>query len=77
MLFELFSYDRELIDKGHAEGRIEGHSEGRIAGHIEVAKSLLESGMSLEEVAKHSKLSVEVIQNLVQNPEKMNQDLFN
>lgn len=52
MFAEIFSYDQELRE------------EARVEKAIEIAKSLLESGMPLADIVKHSKLSIDVIQNL-------------
>jgi len=49
-------------ERGREEGRASGLQEGK----IEMAISLLESGMSVEEVVKHSKLSLKDVENLVQ-----------
>ena len=53
MFAEVFSYDRELIDKGIEQGA------------IEIARKLLKSGMSLEEVVDYSSLSMEIVKALV------------
>jgi len=56
MFAEVFSYDRELIEKGIEQG-IE-------QGIIKIAKNLLNSGMSIEEVVDYSELSIEVVKSL-------------
>jgi len=53
MFAEVFSYDQELIERGEEKKA------------IEMATSLLEAGMSADEVSRHSKLSLEVIENLI------------
>ena len=54
---------------GHAEGRAEGHAEGRAEGRAEgehekalqIARKLLEAGMSVDFVAQNTGLSIEEI----------------
>jgi len=53
MFAEVFSYDRELIDKGASKKA------------IEIAKKLLGSGMAIEEVVDYSDLSIEIVKSLV------------
>ena len=55
----------EGMAKGKAEGRAEGRSEGRKEGLLEVAKSLLASGMSLSDVTRHTGLSEAEIEALL------------
>ena len=50
--------------KGREEGRKEGKEEGRKEGKLEFALELLKDGMSLEKVAKYSKLSLSMIEKL-------------
>ena len=47
----------EGMAKGKAEGKAEGRAEGRKEGLLEVAKSLLVSGMSKSDVSKHTGLT--------------------
>lgn len=47
-------------DEGHAEGLAEGLKEAS----IEIAKSLLSSGMDIKEISKHTKLSIDEIEKL-------------
>jgi len=60
MFAEVFSYDQELIDKGVKQG-IERGEEKRA---IEMVTSLLESGMPVGEVCRHSKLPLEKVKQL-------------
>lgn len=61
--------------EGHAEGRAEGRIEGKIEGRIEgiaegkkeIAKSLLKTDMSLEEISKHTNLSIEELEIIKNN----------
>ena len=55
---------QEGWEKGRKEGRKEGKEEGRTEGKLEFALELLKDGMSLEKVAKYSKLSLSMIQEL-------------
>lgn len=48
------------------QGREEGVQEGEYKKAIEMAISLLKSGMSTEKVAKHSKLSLENVEQLIE-----------
>ncbi len=48
---------REL---GHEEGR----EEGREQRNIEIAKSLLNSSLSIQEISEHTGLSIQEIENL-------------
>ena len=63
---------RDAFEEGKAEGRAEGRKEGetkgreegRKEGKLELALELLKDGMSLEKVAKYSKLSLSMIKEL-------------
>ena len=57
---EDYGYDREKI--GRAEGRDEGIAEGQ----AKIIKSLIETGMSVEEIAKATKISVEEVKKLAE-----------
>ena len=50
--------------EGWEKGRKEGREEGRTEGKLEFALELLKDGMALEKVAKYSKLSLSMIQEL-------------
>ena len=52
------------LEEGRAEGRAEGRSEGMVEGRKEAAVEMLKEGMSVELVARISKLSVEDVSNL-------------
>lgn len=52
-----FSEDAATMDKGIGQGREERE--------IEIAKSLLHSGMSVTEVAKHCKISIDILNELL------------
>ena len=53
------------LEEGRIEGRIEGRAEGRAEGRIEVIKALLDSGMSIEVIAKSLNMSVDEINNML------------
>ena len=50
--------------KGRRAGETKGREEGRKEGKLELALELLKDGMSLEKVAKYSKLSLSMIKEL-------------
>ena len=49
---------------GWEEGRAEGRKEGRAEGKLELALELFKDGMALDKVAKYSKLSLSIIEEL-------------
>ena len=51
-------------EEGRKEGRAEGRAEGRTEGKLELALELLKDGMTLDKVAKYSKLSLSIIEEL-------------
>ena len=55
----------EGVAEGMAKGKAEGRDEGRKEGLLEVAKSLLASGMSLSDVTRHTSLSEAEIEALL------------
>ena len=48
----------------YEDGLMKGKKEGKIEGKLELALELLKDGMSLEKVAKYSKLSLSMIKEL-------------
>ena len=54
----------EGIQKGIQKGRIEGRAEGKHNREIEIAKSLLNSGLDYKFIALHTGLSKEEIEKL-------------
>ena len=66
------SVERTLIDdsyqkgkeEGKEEGRAEGREEGKHEANTETAQRLLAMGLSAEQVAKATQLSLEIIKNL-------------
>ena len=50
--------------EGWEKGRKEGRKEGRREGKLELALEMLKDGMTLEKVAKYSKLSLSIIKEL-------------
>ena len=66
------SVERTLIDdsyqkgmeKGKEEGIAEGMEKGMNQKALEIAKNMLEMGLSAEQVAKATQLSLEIIKNL-------------
>ena len=55
----------EEKERAIAEGRTEGRIEGRIEGKIEIAKKLLASGMSIEQVMELTELDLETLKGLL------------
>ena len=51
-------------EEGRKEGRAEGRAEGRTEGKLELALELLKDGMALDKVAKYSKVSLSIIEEL-------------
>jgi len=54
-------YQASLIESNYGLGRLEGKEEGREEGKIEVARRLIEKGMSVEEAAEVAGVSEEVL----------------
>ena len=50
--------------EGRAEGRAEGKAEGRAEGKAEVVLGMLENKLSLEMIAKYTKLTIEQIKEI-------------
>ncbi|WP_027249790.1 Rpn family recombination-promoting nuclease/putative transposase [Planktothrix agardhii] len=69
---------RQGKEQGRAEGRAEGLTEGRTEGRTEALKQvailLLKTGMSLEQIAETTQLTVPQIQALEQTQEQENQN---
>lgn len=53
-----------IYEDGLMKGREEGKKEGKKEGKLEFALELLKDGMSLEKVAKYSKLSLSMIEKM-------------
>jgi predicted transposase/invertase (TIGR01784 family) len=62
-----YETSREL---GRMEGRKEGMEKGRAEGKAETAKNLIRMGLSLEQVAQGTELSLDVVQRLAEEIEK-------
>ena len=62
------SVERTLIDDSYQKGKEEGIAEGMEKGMnqkaLEIAKNMLAMGLSAEQVAKATQLSLEIIKNL-------------
>lgn len=62
------SVERTLIDDSYQKGKEEGFAEGMEKGMnqkaLEIAKNMLAMGLSAEQVAKATQLSLEIIKNL-------------
>lgn len=61
--------EQDIRDEGFEQGLEQGLEQGFALAHkekIEMAQSLLKSGMSVEEVVKHSKLSLEIVRELLE-----------
>ena len=52
------------LQEGRQEGRQQGRQEGRLAEKIENARAMLQDGMSVELVAKYSRLPVTEVNKL-------------
>ena len=65
MFAEVFSYDRELIEKGYKIGFEIGYNESNPQSATEIAKRLLKSGMSRDEVVDYCSLSMDIVRALV------------
>ena len=50
---------KDLRDEAHAEGKAEGLAEGKAEEKTATAKRLLSMGLSVEDIAKATSLSVE------------------
>jgi predicted transposase/invertase (TIGR01784 family) len=61
----LYHTEKRGREEGREEGLEQGLELGRIKAETATAKSLLETGMSVEEVAKHVELDVEKINALI------------
>jgi len=64
MFAEVFSYDQELIDKGIGIGMERGIEQGAHEKAVEMAKVMLGSKISLDDIIKFTGLSVDTIQSL-------------
>ena len=67
MLLEarLLDERREGRAEGRAEGRVEGKAEGRVEEKLATAKRLLSMGLTIQDIAKATKLSVEQIEEIM------------
>ena len=63
---------QEILRRGKEQGRAEGFAEGRAEAMQEVAILLLRMGISLEQIAQTTQLTVEQIQLLQQSQEPNN-----
>ena len=54
----------EGLEKGIEQGKQEGIEQGEKSKSIEIAKSLLNANMSLEEISNHTRLSIEELQKI-------------
>ena len=61
-----WTYLSDEVRKKFAEGRAEGLAEGRAEGLIEVAKKMLDKGMSANLVAEMTGLSLDKVSSLIQ-----------
>ncbi|MQN13251.1 hypothetical protein F7D95_10615 [Prevotella copri] len=58
------SVERTLIDDSYQKGMEKGKAEGKHEANTETAQRLLAMGLSAEQVAKATQLSLEIIKNL-------------
>ena len=56
--------ENDAMKSSYIDGKDEGRAEGRAEGILEVARNLKRSGMSLDEIAKMTGLSLPEIDNL-------------
>mgnify|MGYP005971854761 CR=1 FL=1 len=54
----------EGLTQGRAEGRAEGRDEGRAEAKKDIVKSMLSNGLSVEQAAKYSGLTVEEVESI-------------
>ena len=55
---------KELRDEAHAEGKAEGLAEGKAEEKTATEKRLLSMGLSVEDIAKATSLSVEQVEKI-------------
>lgn len=55
---------KDTLAEGEAKGRVEGKAEGIAEEKLATAKRLLSMGLSVQDVAKGTSLSVEQVENL-------------
>ena len=58
---------KEGLEEGRAEGIAEGRKEGIEQGIEQVARSLLNANMPVEEISKHTKLSIQELESIKNN----------
>ena len=60
------SYDKEwaLKDQAYRDGKDEGREEGSTTKAIEIAKSMLEDNISVEQISKYTNLSIDEVNSL-------------
>lgn len=56
--------------EGHAEGRAEGQTKGQMQERSRLLKNLIESGMSVEEVARVTKVEIQEVIRLIGSEER-------
>lgn len=56
--------EARLLDE-RREGRVEGKAEGRVEEKLATAKRLLSMGLTIQDIAKATKLSVEQIEEIM------------
>ena len=55
---------KDLRDEAHAEGKAEGLAEGKAEEKTATAKRLLSMGLSVEDIAKATSLSIEQVEKI-------------
>jgi predicted transposase/invertase (TIGR01784 family) len=62
------AFMKEAIEKAQADGKEKGKAEGKAEGElnskIEIAKSLFQTSLSNDDIAKHTNLTLEKVQQL-------------
>ena len=61
---------REAEDTGYEKGIKFGEEEGKEQEKIDIAKSLIKSGMNLEEISKHTKIDIKELKKLAKTINK-------
>lgn len=63
---EMLPYIEGAEQQGYYKGFDEGEAKGKVEGKAEVARALLKGGMSFEQVAKYTKMSMDQLKGLME-----------
>ena len=61
VIYQLYYAKEEGLAEGRKEGREEGLAEGKTEERLEIAKKMLEMGLSLEQITEATGLSEEEV----------------